>query len=385
MITPDRGNCPNAIALCASKPALATASRGADERRGPLFAGYKAFNMSHRAKPNLQETAMSDADLESFYSRRDILGEVYEPMQALRFTEIATFMRTPLVSDLAAVDIGIIGVPYDGGLTCRTGARYGPREVRNQSSLMRAINVTTNARPYERARIGDLGDVRFRDLFNLERAIEDIERYFAAIAATDVLPLAVGGDHSITYPILKALARRFDAPLGLLHVDAHTDTWPPFAGSKFHHGAPFRLAADEGLIDPRRTVQMGIRGGQNFADGLDYSRDKGMRVITIEEFDDLGWRAVAAEARQIVGDGPVYLTFDVDGLDPAYTPGTGTPEAGGITMREAQRLLREFSGVNLIGADVVEVSPPLDASGVTALNGATIAFEILCLLADRIA
>ena len=327
---------------------------------------------------------MADSDLKAFYQRQDILGEVYEPMQALRFTEIPTFMRTPLVNDLKSVDIGIIGVPYDGGLTCRTGARYGPREVRNQSSLMRAINVTTGARPYEKARVGDLGDVRFTDLFNLDRAIEDIERYFTAIADSKIVPLAVGGDHSITYPILKAMAKRFDRPLGLLHIDAHTDTWPPFAGSKFHHGAPFRLAADEGLIDPARTVQMGIRGGQNFADGLDYSRDKGMRVITIEEFEDLGWKAVAQEAKKIVGDGPVYLTFDVDGLDPAYTPGTGTPESGGITMREAQRLLREFGGVNLIGGDVVEVSPPLDPSGMTAMNGATILFEILCLLADQL-
>lgn len=324
---------------------------------------------------------MQDLDLKAFYQRRDITGETYEPMQGLRFSEVPTFMRTPLQENLDEVDIGIIGIPYDGGLTCRTGARYGPREVRNQSTLMRAINVATGVRPFELARVGDLGDVRFRDFFNLDRAINDIERYFSAIAATKVLPLAVGGDHSVTYPILKALRQRYDEPFGLLHVDAHTDTWPPFAGSKFHHGAPFRLAAEEGLIDPARTIQMGIRGGQNFADGLDYSRDKGMRVVPIEEFEDLGWKAVAAEARELVGDKPTYLTFDVDGLDPVYTPGTGTPESGGITMREAQRLLREFAGLNLVGGDVVEVSPPLDPSGVTALNAATILFEMLCLLA----
>ncbi|MDH3673277.1 MAG: agmatinase [Gammaproteobacteria bacterium] len=325
---------------------------------------------------------MSDNQLSAFYQRQDILGESYNPAQALRFTEVPTFMRTPMVSNLHGVDIGIIGVPYDGGLTCRTGARYGPREVRNQSSLMRAINVATGCRPFELARVGDLGDVRFRDIFSLDRAIDDIERYFVAIADTQVLPLAVGGDHSVTYPILKAMARRYNTPLGLLHIDAHTDTWPAFAGSKFHHGAPFRLATDEGLIDPDRTVQIGIRGGQNFADGLDYSRDHGMRVITIEEFDDLGWKAVAQEARRLVGDAPTYLTFDVDGLDPVFTPGTGTPEAGGITMREAQRLLREFHSVNLIGGDVVEVSPPLDPSGVTALNAATILFEMLCVLVE---
>nr|ADI21915.1 arginase/agmatinase/formimionoglutamate hydrolase, arginase family [uncultured gamma proteobacterium HF0130_26L16] len=182
---------------------------------------------------------MTDKPIKAFYQRQDILGETYEPMQQLRFTELATFMRVPLVSDLTDVDIGIVGIPYDGGLTARTGARYGPREVRNQSSLMRAINVATGARPFERARVGDLGDVRFKDLFNLENAIKDIERTFARIAESDVLPLAVGGDHSVTYPILKGLRSRFDEPVGLLHIDAHTDTWPEFAGSKFHHGAPF--------------------------------------------------------------------------------------------------------------------------------------------------
>ena len=327
---------------------------------------------------------MSNTDQKGFYQRRGITGEPYEPMQAPRFTEVATFMRTPLVESLDGVDIGIIGIPYDGGLTCRTGARYGPREVRNESTLMRAINVATGEQPYDRARVADLGDVRFNDLFSLDQAINDIERYFVAIAKTGVRPLAVGGDHSVTYPILKALAPGYDQPLGLVHIDAHTDTWPAVFGSKFHHGAPFRLATEEGLIDPRRTVQIGIRGGQNFADGLDYSRDNGMRVITIEEFDDLGWQAVAREAKRVVGNGPAYLTFDVDGLDPVYTPGTGTPEAGGITMREAQRLIRELTGLDFIGGDVVEVSPPLDPSGNTALNAATILFEMLCILAIRV-
>lgn len=325
-------------------------------------------------------TSDRPSDIKAFYQRRDILGEVFEPGQELRFTDIATFMRTPRVESLDAVDIGIIGIPYDGGLTCRTGARYGPREVRNQSTLMRALNVATGDRPFEVARVGDLGDVRFRDIFNLDNAIKDIERYFAAIAKSKVIPLAVGGDHSITYPILKGLSLRLAGPVGLIHVDAHTDTWPGYSGSKFHHGAPFRLATEDGLIDPKRTVQIGIRGGQNFAAGLDYSRDSGMRVIPIEEFDDLGWAGAAAEAKRVVGEGPVYLSFDVDGLDPAYAWGTGTPEAGGITMREAQRMLREFRDVDLVGGDVVEVSPPLDPSGVTAMNAATLLFEILCLL-----
>jgi guanidinopropionase len=302
---------------------------------------------------------MDKADLENFYQTTGLLGEPYNPALELRFAEIATFMRAPLVRDLEQVDIGIIGIPYDGGLTCRTGARYGPREVRNQSSI-----------------------IRFENIFNLDQACLDIERYYQAIAATKVLPLSVGGDHSVTYPILKALRERHDEPLAVIHVDSHTDTWAEFQGSKFHHGAPFRLAAEEGLIDPTKTVQIGIRGGQNFTEGLDFSRDQGMRVITIEEFDDLGWRAVAAEARRVVGDRPVYLTFDIDGLDPVYAPGTGTPEAGGITMREAQRMIRELSGLNFTGGDMVEVAPSLDPSGVTALNGATILFEVLCVVAE---
>lgn len=324
-------------------------------------------------------------DISGFYQRTNILGETYEPMQTLRHTEIPTFMRTPFVTDLSQVDIGIIGIPYDGGLTFRTGARHGPREVRNESSVMRAVNVVTGARPYEMARVADIGDVQFRNMFTLEEAILDIERFYDAIATAGVIPLGIGGDHSVTWPILKALAKHHDEPIAIIHVDSHTDTWGEFAGSKFHHGSPFRLATEAGVIDPTKTVQIGIRGGQNVTDGLDYSRDKGMRLITIEEFEDLGWKAVAQEARRVVGDSPVYLTFDIDGLDPAYAPGTGTPEPGGITMREAQRMIREFSGLNFIGGDMVEVAPPFDPSGMTALNGATIAFEILCLLAERVA
>jgi len=327
----------------------------------------------------------SHKNIEAFYQTQNILGETYNPIQSQRYSEIPTFMRAPQANDLKQVDIGLIGIPFDGGLTCRTGARSGPREVRNQSTMMRAINVVTGVRPFEIARIADLGDVRFSNLFNLDAAVNDIEKYFTAVSDAGVMPLAIGGDHSVTYPILKALAAKHDEPIAIIHIDSHTDTWAEYQGSKFHHGAPFRLAAEEGLIDPHKTIQIGIRGGQNFADGLNYSRDKGMRVITIEEFDDLGWQAVAETAKGIVGDSPVYLTFDIDGLDPAYAPGTGTPEAGGITMREAQRFLRELRGLNFIGGDLVEISPPLDPSGTTALNGATILFEMLCLLAEKFA
>ena len=329
---------------------------------------------------------MSDqTDIEHFYRRTNILGEQYDPMKTARHSEIPTFMRAPYTTDLDTVDIGIIGIPYDGGLTFRTGARHGPREVRNESSVMRTINVATGTKPYELARVADIGDVQFRNMFTIDEAITDIERFYDVITAVGVIPLGIGGDHSITWPILKSLAKIHQQPIAVIHIDSHTDTWGEYMGSKFHHGAPFRLATDAGIIDPRKTVQIGIRGGQNVTEGLDYSRDKGMRVVTIEEFEDLGWQAVAAEARRVVGDSPVYLTCDIDGLDPAYAPGTGTPEPGGITMREAQRMLREFSGLNFIGGDMVEVSPPFDTGGMTALNGATIAFEMLCLLAEKVA
>ena len=296
-----------------------------------------------------------------------------------RFTEIPTFMRAP-IANLAETDIALIGVPCDLGVTNRAGARHGPREIRNQSSLMRSFNMSTRINPYDLAKIADVGDVPIDNLFNLDEAIKEIEAFYTSVGAQGVIPLSAGGDHSITYPILKGLKK--DEPFALIHVDAHTDTWAEFYGSKFHHGAPFRLATDEGIIDPTKTIQIGIRGGQNNLDGLNYSYDAGMRVVEMDEFTDLGVEAVIAEARKVVGDAPTYITFDVDGIDPVFTPGTGTPEVGGLTTVEALRLLRGLRGLNLIGGDVVEVAPPFDQTGNTALVGASMMFEILCLLAE---
>lgn len=316
------------------------------------------------------------------YLRPDIAGEkAYDPMREPRFTEIATFMRAPLATTLENVDIGLIGVPTDLGVTNRPGARHGPREIRNASSLMRAFNLGLGVNPYELCRIADLGDVHLSHRFDLERQNEDIEAFYQKVKAANVIPISAGGDHSITYPIFKAIAAR--APIGMVHIDAHTDTWGEFFGSKFTHGAPFRLAVEAGVLDPKRTIQIGIRGGQNFMDGIEFSRSHGMRVVFIEEFASLGVERVIEEARAVVGDRPTYISFDVDGLDPVYAPGTGTPEVGGITTLEAQRLLRGLRGLNLIGGDVVEVAPPYDQTGNTALVGATMMFEILCLIADR--
>ena len=303
--------------------------------------------------------------------------EMLEP----RYQELATFMRAPYRPDLDGVDIAMYGVPYDGGVTNRPGARHGPREIRNQSSLMRTINHATQINPYDLCAIADVGDVRFDRVYDNAAVTADIESFVRRIAAAGAMPLAAGGDHSITYPVFRALASP-DEPIGMIHIDAHTDTWGDFKGEKFHHGSPFRLACEEGLLDPTRTVQIGIRGAQNWADGWEYSEAQGMRVIFIEEFEALGVDGVVAEARRVVGDGPTYISFDVDGLDPVYAPGTGTPEVGGITTREALAMLRGFRGLDLIGGDVVEVAPPFDPSGNTALVGATLMHEILCLLAE---
>ncbi len=306
------------------------------------------------------------------------------PMVRPRYTGIATFMRAPLQqSDWSDIDIGLIGVPFDGGVTNRPGARHGPREMRNQSSLMRTINQASGICPWDLARIADLGDCWIEKPFELEASLNEIAHYFKKVHDDGVVPLSAGGDHSVTLPIFRGIASH--RPLGMVHIDAHCDTGDDYLGSKFHHGAPFRRAVEEGLLDPLRTIQIGIRGSINDRDIWKFSHDTGMRVIYMEEFYELGVKAVIEEAHRVVGDGPVYISFDVDGLDPVYAPGTGTPEVGGLTTLEAQMLIRGMTDLNLVGGDVVEVAPPFDPSGNTALTGATIMFEILCVLANSVA
>ena len=300
-----------------------------------------------------------------------------------RYMGLPTFMRTQFSRALDELDIALVGVPYDGGTTNRPGARHGPREMRDMSSLMRAIHHVTHINPYQLCRVADVGDVPFQKVFLVEHVLADIENFYRTLHDKNVIPISAGGDHSITFPIFRAIAR--NEPLGMIHIDAHTDTWDEFQGSKFTHGAPFRRAVEEGLLDPKRTVQIGIRGAQNTAEGWDYSINSGMRVIFIEEFDEIGVEAVIDEARKVVGDQPTYISFDVDGLDPVYAPGTGTPEVGGITTIDAQRLLRGCRGLDLRGGDVVEVSPPFDPTGNTSLVGVTMMYEILCLIAESIA
>ena len=309
-----------------------------------------------------------------------------EPVDAAivpRFGAIPTFMRLPHIPDPARVDIALIGVPWDGGTTNRAGARHGPREVRNMSSFMRKVHHVSRIAPYELARIADLGDAPVNPI-DLMDSLKRIEQFFAKVHAAGAVPLSVGGDHLITLPIFRAIAR--ERPVGMIHVDAHSDTNDRYFGdNRYTHGTPFRRAVEEGLLDPKRVVQIGIRGSIYGPGDMDFAESTGMRVIYMEEFCKLGEDQVIAETRRVVGEGPTYISFDVDGLDPVYAPGTGTPEIGGISTREAQHILRGLQGLNLIGGDVVEVSPPFDPSGNTALVGATLMFEIMCLLADAVA
>ena len=299
-----------------------------------------------------------------------------------RFSGIATFMRLPYVKDPAGVDIGLIGVPWDGGTTNRAGARHGPRQIRDMSTMMRNVHHVSRIKPFELARCADLGDVPVNPI-DLHDTLGRVEEFFGRVHEAGVMPLTAGGDHLITLPIMRAIAR--ERPVGMVHFDAHTDTWDRYFGDyTYTHGTPFRRAIEDGVLDPKRTVQIGIRGAL-YADGDNlWGEEQGIRVITIDEFYEMGAEAVIAEARRVVGDGPTYISFDVDGLDPVYAPGTGTPEIGGFTTFEAQTMIRGLRGLDLVGGDVVEVAPPFDPSGNTALVGATLMFEILCLLADRI-
>ena len=299
-----------------------------------------------------------------------------------RFGEVATFMRLPLERDPAKLDIALVGVPWDGGTTNRPGARHGPREIRNMSTLMRRVHHASLVAPYELCRVGDCGDTPVNPI-NLQDSLQRIEAFYARLHAAGAAPLSAGGDHLITLPILRAIARQ--KPVGVVHFDAHSDTGDSyFGGEKYTHGTPFRRAIEEGLIDPKRMIQIGVRGSMYAADEKDWALGQGIRIVHIEEFFRLGPEAVIAEARRLVGDGPTYISFDVDGLDPVYAPGTGTPEIGGFSTAEAQRMIRGLAGLDLVGGDVVEVAPPFDPSGNTALVGATIMFEILCVLAPAV-
>jgi guanidinopropionase len=277
--------------------------------------------------------------------------------------------------DFGGLDVALVGVPMDLGVTNRPGARFGPRAVRMVERIG-PYNHALGVAPRARCTLADIGDVPMRSRYSLEQSIEDIAAFYERIRVGSVRPVSVGGDHSITFPILKALGA--ERPLGLVHIDAHCDTAGAYDGTKFHHGGPFRQAVLAGALDPERTIQIGIRGPAEIFWGFSY--ESGMTVVHIEEVDRLGVAAVVEKARAVIGDGPAYVSFDVDGLDPAFAPGTGTPETGGLSPREAQAILRGLAGLDIVGGDVVEVAPQYDATSNTAMVGAQMLFEILSLV-----
>lgn len=295
---------------------------------------------------------------------------------------VSSFLGAPLRldalqrGDLGGLDVALVGVPLDLGVTNRPGARFGPRAVRAVERVGPYHHVH-RLLPLSAVQAADIGDVPFRSRYSLDDSIADIQAHFAGIAAAGVTPLAVGGDHSITFPILKALGGK--EPLGLVHIDAHCDTGPAFEGAKFHHGGPFRNAVLAGVLDPARTIQIGIRGGAEYL--WEFSYVSGMTVIHAEELAHLGTAEVTRRIHDVVGAGPVYVSFDIDSLDPAFAPGTGTPEIGGLSTREALELLRGCAGLDVIGADVVEVAPQFDATTNTAQAAAQMLFELLALVA----
>jgi agmatinase len=301
--------------------------------------------------------------------------------QSPRFAQPATFMRLPHVADPGGLDVAIVGVPYDGGTSYRPGARLGPREIRSQSSLIRPYSYFQKIAPFDVLNVADVGDVDPPPV-SIEKAYEAIEARIGEIADAGARPLVVGGDHSISLPALRALATRH-GPLALVQVDAHIDTWDEYFGGKYFHGTPFRRAIEEGIVDGKRFVQVGIRGPMYGEDDFDFHREHGITMIDIDQVKARGIAWAIGEIRRVL-TGPSYLTFDIDGVDPAFAPGTGTPEVGGLTSHEAQQLVRGLAGLPLVGADVVEVAPIFDGPGqITALLAANLMFEFLCAIARQ--
>ena len=301
-----------------------------------------------------------------------------------RFAGVPTFMRLPHVSPddpkIREVDIGIIGVPWDSGTTNRPGPRHGPRQLRDASTMIRAEHPVSGVRPYEKSNCADLGDVSINPA-DIEDSMNRITTFYNKVLEKGIKPLTAGGDHLTSLPVLRALANK--GPLGMIHFDSHTDLFHSyFDGAMYTHGTPFRRAVEENLIDPKRVIQIGIRGTQYDSEDLDFANSVGIRVIKIEEFFDRGIQDVMAEAREIVGVKETYVSYDIDFIDPAFAPGTGTPEVGGPNSYEALKVVRELTGVKVVGADMVEVSPPFDPSSNTAFLGVSVMFELLCQMTD---
>jgi guanidinobutyrase len=295
-----------------------------------------------------------------------------------RFGGPATMMRLPAQDTAEGLDVAFVGIPMDIGTSNRPGTRLGPRQIRDESRMLRPYNMATQAAPFDSLQVADIGDVPI-NTFNLLKSVEIITAFYDRLLEHNCIPLTLGGEHTITLPILRAIAKRH-GPVGLIHIDAHADVNDHMFGESIAHGTPFRRAQEEGLLDPQRVVQIGLRGTGYSADDFDWCRKQGFRVVTAEACWYRSLAPLMAEVREQMGDGPVYITFDIDGLDPSVAPGTGTVEMGGLTASQGLEIVRGAAGLNIVGGDLVEVSPPYDTSGNTALMGATLLYEMLCVL-----
>jgi guanidinobutyrase len=298
--------------------------------------------------------------------------------QMPRFAGPATMMRLPSATSAAGLDACFVGVPLDTGTSNRAGARFGPRAIRAESCLLRPYNMATRAAPYDSIQVADIGDVAI-NTFNLQKSMDIVTEAYDEIIEHGCVPLTMGGDHTIVLPILRAMRKKYGA-VGVVHVDAHADVNDTMFGEKIAHGTPFRRAIEEGLINGNRVAQIGLRGTGYTAEDFDWSRSHGIRVVQAEECWYKSVAPIMDEVRAKLGDGPVYLSFDIDGLDPSFAPGTGTPEIGGLTIWQALEIIRGCRGLDIVGCDLVEISPPYDPSGNTALVGANLLYEMLCVL-----
>ncbi|WP_170509299.1 agmatinase [Ruegeria arenilitoris] len=295
-----------------------------------------------------------------------------------RFSGPNTFMRLPAADTLAGLDVAVLGVPMDIGTSWRSGTRFGPKQIRAESAMIRPYNMATFAAPFDSLQIADIGDLAI-NTFSLADSLRIIKESYDAILAQGVIPVAMGGDHSITLPILRAVAAKH-GPVALVHVDAHADVNDEMFGERETHGTVFRRAYEEGLIVPAKTFQVGIRGSGYAASDFTEAKGWGFRQFPAWELWQQNLTQIGALIRKEIGEHPVYVTYDIDSLDPAYAPGTGTPEIGGLTTPQALQLIHALGGMNVVGCDLVEVSPPYDPSGNTALTAANLLFELLCIL-----
>jgi guanidinopropionase len=314
-----------------------------------------------------------------------MLDTKYEPVDAgkvPRFSDVATFLRAHRFEMSEDIDIGLVGVPFDIGLNYRSGPREAPGAVRQASRIIRSTHPTTGVQPFKLCHVADLGDALINPL-DREASIDQIEAFFAEMKRLNIRPIAVGGDHTIPTPILRGIAR--DNPVGVLHIDAHSDVMDELFGTKVNHGTFMRRTLEEGLIDPTRVVQIGLRGSRFSPDDIQFGYDAGFTIITYDEFEEMGRAEAVKIIQRVLGSGRTYVTLDIDGLDPSFCPGTAVPEIGGLTPRDAQVLIRALAGTDLVGADISEVAPCYDPTGVTALTAANMMFELLCVMAPKVA